>query len=96
MPLSDISSRGAILKACSECDRIGRDEFVRTYGFRKARRFFLEVKGRLYDSKANVGVAHGYEFPQLGPLGPYDFSGGEKTVQRKLEDLGFTMRVLPR
>ena len=96
MPLSDITDRSAILKACSEYDRVGQVGFLRAYGFRRARRYFLEVKGRLYDSKAIIGVAHGYQFSHLGPLGPHDFSGGEKTVQRKLEELGFDVRVLAR
>src|SRR6185503_16885091 len=53
---------------------------------------FLMHEGRSYDSKAIVGAAHGYEHPQLGPLGAHDFSGGETTVARKLEALGFAVR----
>jgi len=55
----------------------------------------LDIDGRLYDSKAIVGAAHGYEFPLAGPLRTGDFSGGEATVTRKLEELGFTVRRLP-
>ena len=42
----------------------------------RARAYFLYENGRYYDSKAIVGVAHGYEFPEEGPLHPADFSGG--------------------
>jgi hypothetical protein len=36
-----------------------------------------------------MGAAHGYANPALGPLRSSDFSGGEATVARKLEQLGF-------
>jgi len=45
--------------------------------------------GKLYDSKAIVGAAYGYAFPDDGPLRAEDFSGGEATVERVLSDLGF-------
>jgi hypothetical protein len=41
-----------------------------------------------------VGAAHGYQFPSEGPLRWDDFSGGDKTVRAKLEELGFSVRVL--
>jgi hypothetical protein len=40
-------------------------------------------------------VALGYQFPDLGPLTRDEFSGGENTVQRKLEELGFEVQALP-
>src|SRR5262249_21254342 len=49
---------------------------------------------RLYDSKAILGVAHGFAVPDEGPLRASDFSGGEATVKRRLEDLGFEVRVV--
>jgi hypothetical protein len=51
--------------------------------------------GRLYDSKAIAGVAFGYEHPERGPLSNDEFSGGEQTVQAKLEELGFEVVVDP-
>lgn len=96
MAFSDPISKEAVLKAMVECDRIGRDAFLRKYGFGKARRYFLDYQGREYDSKAIVGVAHGYEYPHNGPLGAHDFSGGEHTVRTKLQQLGFLVRVIPR
>jgi 5-methylcytosine-specific restriction protein A len=91
---TDIGSRTAILAAIEEYGRLGRSAFLADYGFSQARRYFLAWQGQLYDSKAIVGAAHGYEFPQQGPLGPADFSGGEATVKRKLEGLGFEVVAL--
>ena len=93
MSLRDLTSRQAILDAIAEYDRIGQVAFLERYGFGRAREFFLVVEGREYDSKAIVGAAHGYQFPQAGPLTARDFSGGEATVQRLLESLGFNVRV---
>lgn len=92
--LSRLTSRAAVLDAIAECDRLGRDEFLARHGFGPARRFFLEHGGRHYDSKAIVGVAFGNQFPDEGPLRSEEFSGGVATVQRKLEDLGFSLEVV--
>lgn len=94
MSLSDLSSRESVLKAIHECDELGRVQFLEKYGFGEARRYFLDYDGRRYDSKAIVGAAHGVEFPKDGPLSPEEFSGGEQTVQRKLEELGFKVQVI--
>jgi hypothetical protein len=93
MALRDITSRQAILDAVAEYDRIGQVAFLKRYGFGRAREFFLAFGGREYDSKAIVGAAHGYQFPNEGPLSARAFSGGEATVQPLLESLGFTVRV---
>lgn len=94
MTLADLTSSNAVLRAVEEYDEIGRDAFLAKYGFGRAREYFLEYNGKSYDSKAIVGAAHGYQFPHEGPLGSDAFSGGEATVQRKLEDLGFTIRFI--
>jgi len=94
MSLSEMKSCKAILEAIKEFNRLGREEFLKKYGFRYARQFFIDYEGRLYDSKAIVGVAHGYEFPTKGPLKPSEFSGGAATVKPKLEDLGFIVRII--
>jgi 5-methylcytosine-specific restriction protein A len=90
--LADLTSRAAVLAALAEFDRLGRGEFLRRHGFREAREYYLVVGGRLYDSKAIAGVAHGYQFPQVGPLTADEFSGGEATVQRTFQALGFEVR----
>lgn len=92
MALSNIKSRKAILSAINEYNKLGRDVFLNKYGFRPARLYFLAYDGKLYDAKAIIGVAHRYEFPQKGPLKPAEFSGGERTVKQKLEELGFKVR----
>lgn len=96
MSLSDITSRQAVLGAVEEFDQIGRQAFLNKYGFGQAREYFLDYGGHLYDSKAIVGVAYGYQFPERGPLKPSDFIGGKATVQPKLESLGFHVRVVSR
>src|SRR4051794_34703785 len=89
MGLRDVTDRDAILSALQEYDRLGRDEFLRKYGYGRAKRYFVEHEGRLYDSKAIVGVAHGYQFPEQGPLTNDLFSGGEIMTKRHLEGVGF-------
>ncbi len=91
MSLANMKSRDAILKAVEEFDGIGRESFLEKYGFWKAKEFFLDYKGKQYDSKAIVGAAHGYEFPDEGPLTSRDFGGGT-SVKLKLESLGFKVQ----
>ncbi len=84
----------AVLAAIAEFDRLGREEFLRTTGFGRSRLYFVVHDGRLYDSKAIAGYAHGVSTGT--PFGPADFSGGEKTVMPALEALGFRVRYIPR
>ncbi len=73
-------------------DDMGRDEFLRAYGFGPARKFWLSADGKRYDSKAIVGVAWGIQRADGRTwLRADDFSGGEATVRRKLESLGFSV-----
>lgn len=76
-----------VLAAVAEFDNRGRDDFLREYGFSKARSYFLVVDGNLYDSKAIVGRALG--------MSPAEFSGGDHTVKRWLEELNFEVRYIP-
>jgi len=89
MAFSEVNDPTAVRMAVREFDRIGRDAFLRKYGFRRARGYVLVLDGKRYDSKAIFGAAHGYQFPKLGPLPWRAFSGGAKTVERKLEAMGF-------
>lgn len=89
MSLADLTSAAAVRAAIDEFDELGREEFLRKYGFGPARRYVIRVDGRLYDSKAIVGVAHGFQHPELGPLKHDEFAGGETTTKAKLEELGF-------
>ena len=89
MALSDLTA-SAVLKAIEEFDRLGRDAFLKKYGFGKARDFVLQRSGHSYDSKAIAGAAHGY-LPGRTALTWRQFSGGEATVEKRLEALGFTI-----
>lgn len=74
----------------AEYDRLGQDAFLSRYGYGQARAYRLVGDaGQEYDSKAILGVAYGYQFPGEEPLKADEFSGGEQTVQRRLEALGF-------
>ena len=95
MALSDVTAEG-VERAMAEFDRLGRASFLARYGFGQARGYFLIRGGRHYDSKAVVGAAHGYDRPELGPLQPQDFTGGEATVARRLNSLGFEVQRPPR
>jgi len=91
MSLSDLTSPTAIKLAIEECDRLGRERFLNRYGFGHAREYTLRYQGREYDSKAIVGVAHGYQFPSSGPLKSEGFSGGiaSSGAAAKAFELGF-------
>jgi hypothetical protein len=84
--LSDIT-RDGVLRAMSEYDELGAEEFLSRYGFAPARLYRVAEHGRQYDSKAITGVAHGYSTGQF--LTARDFSGGQQTVVKTLEALGF-------
>lgn len=88
----DLSEPKAVEKAIAEYDKLGRDNFLNHYGFRRARNYFLLHNGRQYDSKAIVGAAYGYQFDT--PIGPQDFAGGRATVVPLLEELGFKVVTL--
>lgn len=87
MALSDIGRR-EVLQAVEEFDRDGQSAFLRRYGFKPSRAYFLVVDGRHYDSKAIVGAAHGYLEGQL-PLMASEFSGGRDHAVKLLGALGF-------
>lgn len=91
MKLTDLTDPEAVRKALREFDRMGREQFLRQYGFGPARAYFLEESGRQYDSKAIAGAAIGFQYPASGPLKAKDFSGGEFTVAERLKQLGFTV-----
>ncbi|MER7167881.1 HNH endonuclease [Micromonospora sp. NPDC000207] len=92
MALTDLT-RQAVLEAIAEFDRLGRDRFLQTYKFGRALSYFIDYDGRLYDSKAIAGYAHGL-IPGQRRWSTDDFTGGEKSVARHLRDrLGFIMQV---
>ncbi|WP_439674836.1 HNH endonuclease [Embleya sp. MST-111070] len=84
-------TRDAVLLALAECDRLGNDDFLASYGFRPARKYVLVHGGRDYDSKAVAGVAHRY--CQGRALRADEFSGGRSAAAGWLRRLGFDVRT---
>jgi hypothetical protein len=66
MAFSDITDPDAVVRAVQEFDAVGRRAFLARYRFGEARQYFLSMHGKLYDSKAIIGAAHGYQFPEKG------------------------------
>ncbi|MEM5430570.1 DUF3883 domain-containing protein [Cupriavidus oxalaticus] len=91
MSIHKLKDPDAVKLALDEFVQLGRTAFLEKYGFGRAREYMLRdsLTGNLYDSKAIVGAAYGYAFPDEGPLSADVFSGGEATVERVLTDLGF-------
>jgi 5-methylcytosine-specific restriction protein A len=88
--LSQLTSREAVIAAIHEYDQLGKNSFLKKYGFGEARSYFLIHDEKEYDSKAIAGVAYKNQFGTL--LTAADFSGGHVTVQKKLNSLGFVVR----
>jgi hypothetical protein len=88
MSINDIKDPTSVISAVNEYDRLGGEGFLEEYGFGKAQSWYLRYQGKLYDSKAILGVAHGYEFPGRY-LRHEEFNGGEATVVSVLRNLGF-------
>lgn len=89
--LSDLTSVAAVQAALDEYERLGKDVFLRAYGYREASAYLVRnprTQG-LADSKAIAGVALAHQYPGSGGLSAADFSGGANTVQPVLERLGF-------
>lgn len=94
LSLSDLTDPSAVHLAIAQYDLLGRAAFLRQHGYGPARGYYLVHEGRRYDSKAIVGVATSLQHPSRPPLKRTGFSGGEATVRRKLESLGFTVFTL--
>jgi 5-methylcytosine-specific restriction protein A len=88
--LADLTKE-AVKKTIGEFDDLGREAFLAKYSFGKSRGYFLQHEGKQYDSKAIAGAAHGQLGEGAQPLGPGDFSGGDRTVAKRLRELEFTV-----
>lgn len=89
MSYRDVTSRRAVLSAIAEHDALGQAAFLEAYGFAPAREYVLRHADGEYDSKAILGVAHRYQFPEAGPLRSNEFSGGRQHAAGHLHRLGF-------
>lgn len=92
MAWADLSDRSAVLEALAEFELLGREPFLAKYGFGHANRYALLHEGKEYDAKAIIGAAHGYQFPNQGPLTSDDFSSSVRTVKNKLLGMGFEVK----
>lgn len=90
--IKQVTDRDAVLQAISEFDALGRETFIQLYGYGRAREYFISHRGKLYDSKAIIGVAFACQHKGAEPLRYNDFSGGEATVEPQLDALGFKIR----
>ncbi|MFE1508477.1 HNH endonuclease [Streptomyces sp. NPDC058726] len=90
MGLGDIRYED-IIAATEEFRDLGRDSFLERYHFGRATSYEMVLDGLRYDSKAIVGVAHGYATGDF--LSSRDFSGGAATVARRLRELGFVVET---
>jgi len=87
--LGALTDDGAVLAAIAEFDELGEVQFLKQYGFDRARSYLLVYEGRTYPSKAIAGVAFGKQFPGSGPLLHHEFAGGRHAAAAALERLGF-------
>lgn len=91
MTWTDLNSAEAVRKALKEFDDLGRDAFLKRYGYGRSARFVLSHEGREYDAKAVIGAAHGHQFPDKGPLKSSEFPSSERAVKGTLERLGYSV-----
>ena len=91
MTVQDLTQTSSVLEAIAEFDRIGRSAFLYLYEFSASTKFFLVHERNCYDTKAIVGAAYAYQFPEREPLRASDFSGGLSAGQAAgvLQRLGF-------
>ena len=92
MGLLDLTSPTAVKLAMVECDRLGRDEFLRQYGFGHATTYPMKYEDKEYDSKAIAGVAHDIQNPELPRLTADRFSGGTSARRRQNLRIGVRRR----
>lgn len=81
--------REAVLQALAEFDRLGPERARQVHGY-GAGAYKLRRRGRVYDSKAVMGVAVGLQH-DVEPLPPSTFSGGLGHAVRRLVQLGFVV-----
>jgi hypothetical protein len=85
-------TRGDVLRAIKEYDRLGPEVFFSQHGFGPSRSYELVWDKRRYPHKAILGTA--YELATGERLSPADFEGGKAGAVRVLSELGFTVQLL--
>ena len=85
----DRVTRGDVLRAIREYDRLGPEQFFSEHGFAPTTTYELVLNERRYPPKAILGTA--YELATGQRLGSGDFEGGKTGAVRVLSKLGFSI-----
>ena len=86
----DKVTRGDVLRAIEEYDRLGAEGFFSAHGFGPTTTYDLVLDGRRYPPKAILGTA--YELATGQRLASGDFEGGKSGAVAVLGKLGFTIQ----
>jgi hypothetical protein len=82
-------TRGDVLRAIREYDRLGPERFFSAHGYGRSQSYELVWDRHRYPHKAILGTA--YELATGKRLGSGDFEGGKSGAVAVLKDLGFTI-----
>jgi hypothetical protein len=85
-------TRDHVVRAISEYDRLGAQQFFAEHGFAPTTTYELIWEKRSYPPKAILGTA--YEFATGHRLASPDFEGGKSGAVKVLGNLGFTVQHL--
>src|SRR5215475_7111431 len=88
----DQVSRGDVVHAIEEFDRLGSQEFFSQHGFAPTTTYELVWEKRRYPPKAILGTA--YELATGQRLASGDFEGGKSGAVKVLGQLGFTVQAI--
>ena len=88
----DQVSRGDVVHAIKEYDRLGSQEFFSQHGFAPTTTYELVWEKRRYPPKAILGTA--YELATGQRLASGDFEGGKSGAVKVLGQLGFTVQAI--
>jgi MoxR-like ATPase len=86
-------SRSAVLEAIDKFRSGDRDAILSEHGFKGALDYVVAYDGQNYDAKALYGIAYSIQYPDEEPIRNRGLKGG-RGVNRKLEELGFTIKSL--
>jgi hypothetical protein len=91
MAVEDITNPEWVRMAMAEYHRLGEQEFLDSYGFRRSTKFdVLDTDGKKYPPKAILGVAHKFTKKGAKALTTHQLNGGEPT-NAPLRELGFAV-----
>ena len=88
----DEVTRGDVLRAIEEYDRLGSQQFFSEHGFAPTTSYELVWDERRYPPKAILGTA--YELATGRRLASEDFEGGKSGAVKVLGKLGFDVQTI--